>query len=234
LTLIALVAATLILYPVGVALGVPWLLPLLNATPAYLVMALRLRRGDRRGAVVAMLCWALALAVGATLTLALWPSDPRGVVLNGPAYRTEMFQWIRTGQGAEGTPSLFVPQHLLHLGAFVALSLATASVASILMGAVLMNYMAYYVASLARCGVPVWAVAALGWQPYALCRIAAFCILGAVLSEPLLSRVLRFRYTGLASARVLLWWAAGGIAADWILKAAIAPRWGLWLRALLP
>jgi hypothetical protein len=234
LTLVALAAATLLLYPVGVGLGVPWLLPLLNAAPAYFVMALRLGRGDRWGAVAAMLCWALALAVGATLTLALWPSDPGAVVLNGPAYRAEMFHWIRTGVGTEGAPRLFVPQHLLHLGAFVALSLATASVASILMGAVLMNYMGYYVASLARSGVPAWAVVALGWQPYALCRIAAFCVLGAVLSEPLLSRLLGYRYEGLAGARVFLGWAAAGIAADWVVKAAIAPLWGSWLRALLP
>jgi hypothetical protein len=234
LTLIALVATTVLLYPVGVALGMPWLLPLVNAAPAYLVMIGRLRRGDRRGAVMAMLCWALALAVVATVTLALWPSDPGAVVLNGPAYRAEMFHWIRTGAGAEGSPRRFIPQHVLHLGAFVVLCLATASVASILMGAVLMNYMAYYVASLARSGAPAWTVLALGWQPYALCRIAAFCVLGAVLSEPLLSRLLRYRYEGLASARIFLWWAAAGIAADWIIKAAIAPRWGLWLRALLP
>jgi len=234
LTLVALVGATLALCPIGVALGVAWLLPVLNATPAYVVMALRLRRGDRRGAVVAMLCWAAALAAGATLTFALWPSDPGPVVWHGPGYRDEMFHWIRTGEGAEGTARLFIPQHLLHLGVFVALSLATASAASILMGAVLMDYMAYYVASLARAGISPWAVLLLGWQPWALCRVAAFCVLGAILSEPLLSRILRCRYAGLRAARTFLWWAAGGLAADWVLKAALAPRWGTWLRALLP
>jgi hypothetical protein len=234
LTTFALVTATLLLCPAGVALGVPWLVPLLNAAPAYVVMAMRLRSGDRPGAVVAMLYWAGALAVGATVTLALWPSDPGPVVLNGWAYRAEMFHWIRTGEGAEGAPGIFIPQHVVHLAAFVALSLVTASAGSILMGAALMNYMAYYVASLARAGTPLWAVVLLGWQPWAISRIAAFCVLGAVLAEPLLSRALRYGYPGLGSARTYLWWAGGGIAADWILKAVLAPSWGLWLRALLP
>jgi hypothetical protein len=102
------------------------------------------------------------------------------------------------------------------------------------MGSVLMNYMAFYVASLARAGVPAWAVVLLGWQPWALCRVAAFCLLGVVLAEPLLARVARYPYAGLGSARRLLIWAAAGDLADWVLKATLAPRWGLWLRGVLP
>src|SRR5262249_3064514 len=156
---------------------------------AYAVMVKLLRRGDRRGAVIAMLAWAAALAVFGTLSFSLWPRPVDDLVLRGPAYRDEMFHWIRTGQGSEGRLALFVPQHLLHLAAFVASSLATASALSISMGSVLMNYMAFYVASLARAGAPAWAVVFLGWQPWALCRVAAFCLLGVVLAEPLLSRL---------------------------------------------
>jgi hypothetical protein len=226
-----LLGATLASYPIGLSLGWPWLLPLLNATPAYVLMVVRLRRGDRRGAVTAMLVWAATLAVVATTTFALWPSDPGPSILHGPAYREEMFQWIRTGVGSEGSPRLFLPQHLLHLAAFVVLSLLTASSLSIFMGAVLMNYMAYYVASLARSGVPFATVLLLGWQPWALCRVAAFCTLGAVLAEPLLSRLAASRYEGLRAARPFLLAAGGGILADWLLKALLAPSWGLWLRA---
>ena len=40
-----------------------------------------------------------------------------------------MFRWIRTGRGAEGNIRLFLPQHLLHLGAFIVPSASrTASV----------------------------------------------------------------------------------------------------------
>jgi hypothetical protein len=227
-----LVSAAAVSYPVGLALGQAWLLPLLNAAPAYLVMIARLRRGDRRGAVRAMLAWAAVLAVFGTLAFALWPSAPDAMVINGPAYRDEMLRWIRTGEGSEGSPRLFLPQHLFHLVLFVVLSLATASAVSILMGAALMNYMDFYVASLARSGVPLWAVVALGWQPWALCRVAAFCTLGAVLAEPLLRRLRGLASTGPVHPYLLA--AGAGILADWLLKAALAPRWGLWLRAMLP
>jgi hypothetical protein len=92
------------------------------------------------------------------------------------------------------------------------------------MGAVLMNYMAFYVASLSRAGVPAWAVLLLGWQPYVLCRIAGFCILGAVLPYP---------YPGLKSSRRAILIAAAGILLDIGLKAWIAPGWGRWLSRML-
>jgi hypothetical protein len=228
-----MVLATLASYPLGLAIGHPWLLPALNTLPAYLTMVALLRRGERRPAVIAMLVWALALAIGGTVSFAVWPRPVDAAVLNGPAYREEMFAWILTGIGREGQPSRFLPQHVGHLAGFVALSLATASALSITLGAVLMNFMSFYVASLARAGVPTWAVVLLGWQPWAICRVAAFCTLGVVLSEPVLSRVLEYRYEGLRAAKAYVLAAAGGILADWILKALLAPAWGLWLRPLL-
>lgn len=228
-----LVLATLASYPVGLAIGHPWLLPALNTVPAYLTMVALLRRGERRQAVIAMLVWAMALAIGGTVSFALWPWPVDAVVLHGPAYREEMFAWILTGVGREGQPSRFLPQHVGHLAGFVTLSLATASALSITLGAVLMNFMSFYVASLARGGVPTWAVVFLGWQPWAICRVAAFCTLGVVLSEPVLSRILKYPYAGLRAARPFVLAAAGGILADWVLKALLAPAWGLWLRPLL-
>jgi hypothetical protein len=233
--LAALVSAALLSYPLGLALGSPWLLPILNTAPAYVVLVRRLGRGDRAGAVAAMLLWAAALAVGGTVAFASWPSPVDGLVLNGPAYRDEMLGWIRTGEGRESSLALFLPQHLLHLGAFVALCLATASTLGILLGAVLMNFMAFYVASLARAGVPAWAVVLLGWQPWALCRVAAFCVLGVVLAEPLLRRFGRFASRAPSgSPRRYLLAAGAGLLADCALKAALAPTWGTLLRGLLP
>ena len=229
-----MVSATLVSYPLGLALGVPWLLPVLNTVPAYVALVFLLARGRRNEAVGLMLAWAAALAVGATVSFALWPSPVDGLVLNGPAYRDEMFAWIRTGVGREGDVRQFLPQHVLHLAGFVALCLATASALSITLGAVLMNYMGFYVASLARAGVPPSTVVFFGWQPWALCRVAAFCILGVVLAEPLLARLRGVRFEGWRAVRPWLAWAAAGILADWVLKATLAPLWGRVLRGGLP
>jgi hypothetical protein len=234
--LLVLVLAAAMSYPLGLWIGQPWLLPILNALPAYLVLVHRLRQGERGGAVRAMLLWAATLAIVGTVTLVSWRGPTAPVVFHGPEYKQEMFHWIRTGQGAEGSPRLFLPQHLLHLAVFVALGLATASAGAILMGAVMMNYMSYYVASLARAGVPSWAVALLGWQPWAIFRVLAFVTLGVILTEPLVFRCfpaarLKAKPWGRAPYVVA---AMSGILADWFLKALLASLWGQWLRGLLP
>ena len=227
------VLAAVVSYPLGLALGVPWLLPVLNAAPAYAAMVFLLRRGELRRAVAIMLVWAAALAIAGTSTFALWPQPPGSLIVHGPEYRDEMFAWIRTGAGSEGSPRLFVPQHALHLAAFVALSLVTASALSITMGAVLMNYMGFYVASLARAGAPVWAVVLLGWQPWAIARVAAFSLLGVVLARPLLFRLAK-GVPPMRASRSLVIAAAVLLLADVVLKAVLAPKWGLWLRSVLP
>jgi len=234
--LIVLLLATVASYPLGLTLGQPFLLPALNALPAYLVLVHRLRKGERGGAVRAMLWWALALALVGTLAFIWWPAPLDRAVVNGPEYRDEMFRWIRTGIGREDSPRLFLPQHLLHLAAFVAIGLASVSAGSILMGALLMNQMSFYVASLAKAGVPAWAVIFLGWQPWAIARVAAFSTLGVLLAEPLLFRLYpaaRARLKGSKGAAYVMA-AMSGILLDWFLKALLAPLWGKWLRALLP
>lgn len=234
--LVVLLAATVLSYPIGLALGQPWLLPLLNALPAYIVLVHRLKKGERGGAVRAMLWWAATLALVGTVAFVWWPEPLGPLVVNGPEYREEMFHWIRTGVGREGSPRLFLPQHLLHLLAFVAIGLASVSAGAILMGSLLMNQMSYYVASLAKAGMPAWGVALLGWQPWAIARVAAFATLGVLLAEPLFFKVFpaargRLKAIGRGAYVVA---ALSGILADWFLKATLAPLWGRWLRALLP
>ena len=230
---IVLIVATAASFPLGLALGHPWLLPALNALPAYLVIVHRLRKGERGGAVRTAIWWAATLAVAGTVSLALWPRETETLILNGPQYRTEMLGWIRTGDGAEGSLSLFLPHQLLQLAIFVALSLATASALSIVMGAVLLNYMSFYVASLAEAGAPAWAIVLLGWQPWTISRMVAFCILGVVLAEPLFFRLFpsgRLKVVGRMPYYVA---ALTGVVAGWLLQATLAPLWGTWLRALL-
>jgi hypothetical protein len=231
-----LLLATLASYPAGLWLRQPWLLPALNALPAYVVLVHRLRKGELGGAVRAMLWWAAAMAIVGTVAVVWWPEPIGRLVLNGPGYKNEMFAWIRSGRGAEGNIRLFLPEHLVHLGAFVVVGLGTGGAAALLMGAALMNSASYYVSALAKSGVPPWAVTLLGWPPWTVARAAAFATLGVLLAEPLLTLVFPTAREKLkASTRAAYVVAAmSGILTDWFLKFALAPTWGKWLRALLP
>jgi hypothetical protein len=234
--LIVLFLATLVSYPLGLSLRQPWLLPVLNALPAYVVLVHRLRKGERGGAVRGMLWWAATLAIVGTVVFLWWPGPIEKLVLNGHAYKAEMFSWIRTGRGAEGNIRLFLPEHLVKLGAFIVVGLGTGSAGALVMGAVLMNSMSYYVAALAKAGVPGWAVTLLGWQPWTIARAAAFATLGVLLAEPLATLVFptakeKLR-AGTRAAYIVA--AMSGLLTDWFLKFLLAPTWGRWLRALLP
>ena len=187
-------------------------------------MVLALRRGDLRLAVVRMLVWAATMGIAATLIAYARPATADAVFLRGPAYRAEMIAWVMTGQGAESTPSQFIPQQLTHAAVFTGLTLATGGAAAMPMGAVLMNYMGTYVGGLAAASRRPVLTLILGWHPWAVIRVISFVIIGVVLSVPLLSKVLRFSVDR-RLARTLLLGAGAGLAADIVLKALLAPAW---------
>jgi hypothetical protein len=168
------------------------------------------------------------------------------LVLHGPAYRDEMFEFIRTGTGAESDPARFVPMHLRHLALFVLLALPTGGLLALAMGAALVGYMSYYVGALvAACpgSLLPWVA---GWPPWAIARVLAFVLIGVILAEPLLA-VTR-RQTGAPAAAVRRGFVdAGGprfarraglvavllLAIDLVLKAWLAPAWAGLLRGCL-
>jgi hypothetical protein len=219
-----IVFATLLSYAVGWAIGVPVLLPILNTLASVPFMVLALRRGDLRLAVARMLLWALTMGVVATLFSFARPAQTGTLFLRAEAYRSEMFTWVMTGQGAESTPSQFIPQQAGHAALFSGLALATGGAAAMPMGAVLMNYMGHYVGTLAASSRRPALTMMLAWHPWAVIRVISFVAIGVVLSAPLLSRIGRFRVDRHA-ARALLVWAAAGLVADIVLKTLLAPTW---------
>lgn len=234
--LVVLILATAVTCPLGLALGHPWLLPALNALPAHLVLVHRLRKGERGGAVRAMLWWAATLAIVGTLCMAVWPAPVDAVIVNGPAQQAETLSWLRTGQGVDGSVRLFLPRQLGLVVVFTALSLTSLSALSLLLGAVLLNAVSFSVASLGRAGVPTWAVVTLGWPPWTIATGAALCTLAVVLAEPLLFRLFpgarqRLKVVGRMPYYIAV---LSGLTAAWVLQAALGPLRGHWLRHLLP
>ena len=221
---LAIVLATLVCYAIGWAIGVPVLLPILNTLSSFPFMVLALKRGDLRLAVARMLLWALTMGVAATLLSYARPAQTGTLFLRGEAYQKEMFGWVLTGQGAESTPSQFIPQQIGHAVLFSGLALATGGVVAMPMGAVLMNYMGHYVGVLAATSRQPALTMILGWHPWAVIRVISFVILGVVLSVPLLSKVGKFRVDQ-GTARTLLIAAGTGLLADIVLKTLLAPAW---------
>jgi hypothetical protein len=223
-TSVAVIFATLLSYAIGWAVGIPVLLPILNTLASFPFMVLALRRGDLRLAVARMLLWALTMGVAATFLSYARPPQTGALFLRGESYRTEMFAWVMTGQGAESRPSQFIPQQLGHAALFSGLAVATGGVAAMPMGAVLMNYMGHYVGTLAASSRRPALTMILGWHPWAVIRVISFVVIGVVLSTPLLSR-LRKCPVDRVVARTLLVWAGAGLVADIVLKALLAPAW---------
>jgi hypothetical protein len=221
---IAIVGATLLSYAAGWAIGIPVLVPILNTLASFPFMVLALKRGDLRLAVTRMLLWALTMGITATLLSYARPAQTGTLFVRGEAYQKEMFAWVLTGQGAESTPSQFIPQQAGHALLFAGLALVTGGGAAMPMGAVLMNYMGHYVGVLAATSRRPVLTMMLGWHPWAVIRVISFVVIGVVLSTPLLSRLGKFRVDR-GVGRVLLLAACGGLLADIVLKTLLAPAW---------
>ena len=219
-----IVPATVLSYILGWAIGLPVLVPLLNTLAGFPFMYAALKRGDVGRAILRMLLWALVMGVCATVLSYVQPARTDALFLRGRSYRVEMFDWIRTGIGAESDPSRFIPEHAAHLFVFAWVAVATGGILALAMGAVLMNYMGHYVGALAAASARPIETMALAWHPWAVIRIASFVTIGVVLSGPVLSRVGGFRFEW-RSHRRLLGYAAAGLLIDVVLKWLLAPSW---------
>jgi hypothetical protein len=211
-----------------------YVLPLVAPLTVYAAFASRVRARRYVAAWALGMAWAALLSAGVIALTELRPVVAGKVILHGPAYQQEMFHWIGTGSGKETTPAQFVPEHMVHLGAFVLLALVSGGYLGLVLGAFLMGYMSFFVGSYAARVGPVTGALA-GWVPWSVVRVAAFVLLGAVLARPLLVRR-REPESWLRFGRrewTLLGLAAAGIVVDLAMKILLAPAYGDFLRRLL-
>jgi hypothetical protein len=223
-----LVALTPLLPAVAAApAGGRWALPLLAPLTVYPAFVARVRRGDYEAAWRLGIGWAALLSLGVVVLAETWPQAAAAGILHGPAYRAEMFGWISTGVAPENDWRQFVPVHLEHLALFLLLTWVSGAYLGLVLGAALVDYMSYFVGSYALAGGHPVLGAVAAWVPWSVLRVAAFVLLGCLFARPLLVRRLwPFERRELR----LMALAAGGLAADVALKAALAPTYGIWLR----
>ena len=173
--------------------------------------------------------WAALLSVS-VIILVHWRPDLAGeTILRGEPYRQEMFGWIWEGLGREVTPAVFLPEHALHLSAFLVLAYISGGYASLVLGAFLTAYMSYFVGSYAVAVHEPFLGAVVAWVPWSVVRVLAFILLGCLFAKPLLVR----EFWPFSKREYRLMALAGlGIGVDLTLKILLAPVYGLWLRSL--
>lgn len=184
-----------------------------------------LKRGRRARAAGAMLWWAFMLGIIMVALITRFHETTGRAIFHGPEYVDEMFRWVRTGIGAEGTPSMFIPQHLLHTGIFIVLSLVSGGLLSLVMGSMLMNYMSFYVGSLILNSRNTGLAILMGWHPWSIFRVAGFVVLGVILAEPLICRITGRPYQS-GDVRKYVLFVVAALLTDAIMKALLAPWWG--------
>jgi hypothetical protein len=204
-----------------------WALPLLAPLTLYPAFVERVRRGDHGTAWLLGMVWAVLLSAGVIGLAELWPGSAGGGILHGDAYRQQMLTWVSTGVGPENDWRQFVPIHLEHLLLFVALTWASGAYLGLVLGAILVDYMSYFVAGYGLAGGHPIAGAIVAWVPWSVLRVMSFVLLGCLFARPLL---LRQPWPFGRRERQLMGVAAAGLAADIALKAVLAPTYGLWLR----
>ena len=209
--------------------GGQWLLPLLAPLTLYPAFVERVRERDYFKAWQLGIAWAALLSAG-LIALTFWlPDAARAGILNGEPYREEMFTWINTGVGRENDWRAFLPTHVLHFAIFLVLTWVSGGYLGLVLGAVLMGYMSYFVGSYAAAsGHPLLGSLA-AWVPWSVLRVLAFVLFGTLFARPLLvRRIWPFE----REEGKLMALAASGLLADILIKAFFARGYGVFLRQM--
>lgn len=205
-------------------------LPIFMTLVIYPIYAMDLTQGRRDLAIYHVSFWMFVSSVWVILFVQADASQMAKIVFRGIAYRDEMFRWLLTGEGPEGDFRLFFPEHMKHLGIFCVSAFLTAGVWALAFGAILINYMNFYVGSLLLHAHHPLIVMLFGWPIWSLARGFGFILIGIALSEPLLSQLFRFRFN---IRRSFCFFAYGFvfIVIDIFLKIVLATFWRELLRS---
>lgn len=212
---------------VGLRARVPFLLPLLQGAVAWPFFVAEAASGRVARALGCVLLIALTAGVLVPIEVVYGSGLNCSVSIpGGVSYRDSMFAFIRSGgiAGQEAYPKEFLPVHALHFGGFVVLCAATAGLGALVLGAVLLDYMSFYVGALvleAQAHGSVGETLLRAWAPYAIIRVFAYAITAAGIASLCLGPVeTRLRARGAILVGTVL------AILDVILKTILARSYG--------
>ena len=173
--------------------------------------------------------WAVGTTVASVYVFYGRPAETDERVLRAIPYRVAMLEWLATGEGPERRPLATAVTHLRELIWYAAAAVLTANLASIVMGAVLLNYMNAYVATVLRAATRTWVVLLLAWNVWSVARVLSYVAIGAAAASPLLAMWGMRR--GGDAAKALAVAGACGVFLDLVLKLALSRSCGRALAA---
>ncbi len=191
------------------------------------------------GWVAFLLAWAIVGPVWAAITVGAWaagttlasiytfigkPEAADQRVLRAAPYRNEMLDWLESGVGPEARPSATLRRHLREAIWYTAAAILTANLASMALGAILLNYMNAYVATLLRAATRTGTVLLFSWNVWSAIRVGAYVAIGAAAASPAL-RLWGFK-SDAGAVRALAVTGAGAAVVDVVLKLSLSKLWG--------
>ena len=207
--------------------SIPKLMPFLGAGVIYPLYLFLVGRRCYNQAMVWVLWWAICQSFAVAWATILASERAAEVVLHGAVYTENMFHWIRTGEGAEGSLQLFLPAHLREYALFSLLSLFTFGSAALILGTYLLNYMNFYVGQLVAQSSHPWLAAVVGWPPWSMLRVVGYIATGLALTALALNLGHYFsrRFPQLDFPRQYFLMGLGLLLGDLVVKAILAPSW---------
>jgi hypothetical protein len=224
---ILLVVGTVLTAVASLIFGQPWLMPILGSLVIYPLFLLKVKRCEYRAALFWVLWWAFWQSLVVIVATIFAPTMAAKVIINGTVYTEEIFNWIRTGEGAEGSISLFLGIHLKQYLAFSILSFFTLGSASLFLGTYLLNYMNFYVSQLIQASLYPGLAALIGWPPWSILRVIGFICTGIALTDlglRLIAKLRKHSYSDVFSWRYL-YLGISFVTVDIIVKTILAPIW---------
>ena len=214
---------------------IPTLMPFLGAGVIYPLYLFLVAHRYYNQAMFWVLCWAWSQSWAVAGATILAPETATEVVLHGAAYTDNMFHWIKTGEGAEGSLQLFLPIHLREYAIFSLLSLLTFGSTALILGTYLLNYMNFYVGQLVSQSSHPWLAALVGWPPWSMLRVVGYIATGLALTVLALNQGHKIsrKFPQLDFPRHYFLMGLGLLLGDLLVKTTLAPIWQQLLRMAL-
>jgi len=164
--------------------------------------------------------WVLGTTLASVYEFVGHPRETDERVIRAAPYRASMLAWLESGSGPEKHPTVTAASHLREVIWYTAAAIATANFVSLAMGAVLLNEMNAYVATLLRAAKRTGIVLLLAWNVWSVVRVSAYVLIGTAAAAPVL-RLFGWSVDP-ATVRALGLAGAIGVVVDLVLKLALS------------